>query len=188
MRSDPICSSAGCTGHRDRALGYPIDYPVPQLGQDGHIVDNHQSLAWAEKALGHKWEWKKADPKPDEVLYKTDGPMDGDIVDSLAALGDQERIHGDWKIPKDDHLVQMQAGSDPVCSSAGCTQYLHPAKKLGYAADYVVPNFGADHDMVSTEAHTAAAEARLGHQWTPTKDEDDKWVLPSATADFRLTP
>jgi len=29
--------------------------------------------------------------------------------------------------------------------------------------DYFVPNFGDDADVKTTQAHTAAAEARLGH-------------------------
>jgi len=36
--------------------------------------------------------------------------------------------------------------SDPICSSAGCN---YP-KKEGHPVDYQVPNFGPDHDIVST--------------------------------------
>ena len=52
--------------------------------------------------------------------------------------------------------------------------------------DYFVPNFGLDHDMLHTAAHEAAASKALGHVWTPTKDEDDKWILPKEDAFFKL--
>jgi hypothetical protein len=37
--------------------------------------------------------------------------------------------------------------SDPICSSAGCTQYKHKKKERGYKINYPVPNFGADKDI-----------------------------------------
>ncbi len=39
----------------------------------------------------------------------------------------------------------------------------HPSP---YPVDYAVPNFGVDHDIASTAAHTAKAEGTLG-KWTP---------------------
>ena len=48
--------------------------------------------------------------------------------------------------------------SDPICSSAGCDQYLHPGKPRGYDIDYFVPNFGADTDVVGTKDSAAVAE------------------------------
>merc|ERR1719230_278963 len=61
LESDPICSSAGCTQykHKKKGLGYKIDYPVPNFGRDHLINQNHDSLDWAEKHLGHKWVWKE---------------------------------------------------------------------------------------------------------------------------------
>ena len=42
--------------------------------------------------------------------------------------------------------------SDPICSSAGCTQYNHPRPSLAgrYPKDYFVPNFGRDADVIGT--------------------------------------
>jgi len=54
-------------------------------------------------------------------------------------------------------FLQLDAESDPICSSAGCTQYEHPKKK-GYPMDYFVPNFGKDHDIGTTDASLAIAE------------------------------
>lgn len=50
------------------------------------------------------------------------------------------------------------ARSDPICSSAGCTQYRHPSKDLGYKINYAVPNFGKDHDIRHSEQSAVDAE------------------------------
>jgi hypothetical protein len=31
--------------------------------------------------------------------------------------------------------------------------------------DYFVPNFGVDHDIITTQSNLANAQASLGHQW-----------------------
>ena len=69
---------------------------------------------------------------------------------------------------------------DPICGSAGCTQYLHPPAKPGYPMDYFVPNFGVDHDIIHTENSAKQAEKQLGHNWTPTKNPDGTWNVPTA--------
>merc|ERR1712070_1350670 len=62
-----------------------------------------------------------------------------------------------------------------------------PTPKKGHKVDYFVPNFGADADMVDQASHVTAAEAKLGHVWTPHRDEDDeKWVVPKEDAQFKL--
>jgi hypothetical protein len=48
--------------------------------------------------------------------------------------------------------------SDPICSSAGCTQYRHKKKGLGYKINYPVPNFGADKDIIDSKASLDLAE------------------------------
>ena len=89
--------------------------------------------------------------------------------------------------------------SDPICSSAGCTQYKHVSKGLGYKINYPVPNFGKDHDLNDQSDHVKLAESILKHEWTPQpadkKDKgshvwgsgDNRWVVPTAGADFFLT-
>ena len=60
MQSDPICSSAGCTQYKQPTpIGHPIDYFVPNFGVDHNILDANEGLAWAEKDMGRKMEWKK---------------------------------------------------------------------------------------------------------------------------------
>jgi len=83
--------------------------------------------------------------------------------------------------------VRMGSESDPICNSAGCTQYLHP-RKDGHPMDYFVPNWGKYHDADATEKHTAAAEEQLGHKWNPEFDEEtEKWIVPTESAEFKLT-
>jgi len=53
----------------------------------------------------------------------------------------------------DENLLQ----SDPICTSAGCSQYLHPAKHDDWPRDYSVPNFGIDRDISVTQANSAAS-------------------------------
>ena len=48
--------------------------------------------------------------------------------------------------------------SDPICSSAGCSQYKHKGGKLGYDVDYPVPNFGEDTDISDTKNSLKVAE------------------------------
>lgn len=41
--------------------------------------------------------------------------------------------------------------------------------------------------MKQTDESASSAEAQIGHVFTPTKDEDDNWVVPTETAEFKLT-
>ena len=68
--------------------------------------------------------------------------------------------------------------SDPICSSAGCTQYLHPEGAAGHPMDYPVADFGVDHHIKESQASEKAAESTLDHDWTPKKDDDGKWIVP----------
>lgn len=43
---------------------------------------------------------------------------------SLGNLRMEEAIHGEWELPPEDQAkVMIDMQSDPICSSAGCTQY-----------------------------------------------------------------
>ena len=46
--------------------------------------------------------------------------------------------------------ITLQSTSDPICSTAGCTQYLHPKDDDGYDKDYFVPNFGSDEEIIAS--------------------------------------
>jgi hypothetical protein len=59
--------------------------------------------------------------------------------------------------------MDVQIGSDPICSSAGCTQYEHP-KVDGHPMDYFVPNFGVDQNIIDHDSSLAIAEKQLNHK------------------------
>jgi len=61
-------------------------------------------------------------------------------------------------------FLQLDSESDPICSSAGCTQYEHPKKK-GYPMDYPVPDFGKDHDILGVDSSLESAEKQLKHKF-----------------------
>ena len=52
-------------------------------------------------------------------------------------------------------MLDMQ--SDPICSSAGCTQYKQPEGEAGHPMDYFVPNFGMDQDIMDSQRHESNA-------------------------------
>lgn len=55
------------------------------------------------------------------------------------------------------------SASDPICSSAGCTQYKHKKKERGYKINYPVPNFGVDKDINDNFYDLSVAEGIIGH-------------------------
>ena len=71
----------------------------------------------------------------------------------------------------------MDLSSDPICSSAGCTQYKHKTKDLGYDINYFVPNFGKDHLIRHTDESLDLAEKIVGHKWIWTEDKPEDPVV-----------
>ena len=66
--------------------------------------------------------------------------------------------------------------SDPICSSAGCTQFKHKKAKLGYPIDYPVPSFGADPDITANANSLSIAEAMHKHKLIMgTPESKAKW-------------
>jgi hypothetical protein len=62
--------------------------------------------------------------------------------------------------------AQVETGSDPVCSSAGCN-YNSEKPPKGHPVDYFVPNFGRDKDINTTWANLDWAEKSLNHKFNP---------------------
>merc|ERR1712070_729161 len=109
----------------------------------GDIIDSHSDLALAEKALSHKLvmgtEASKA--KWHNVAKDTDynfaPKLDGDMISTAKHLSDSELNLGHkWVIDDVQIGADVNLESDPICSSAGCTQYKHKKKGLGYDIDY----------------------------------------------------
>jgi hypothetical protein len=74
--------------------------------------------------------------------------------------------------------------SDPICSTAGCTQYGHPAPSPAQAQypppaaiDYFVPNLGKDADIATTANSLNIAEAMTHHTMKMgTPESAAKWT------------
>jgi len=171
MGSDPICNSAGCTQylHKHKKLPYPVDYPVPDFGVDKDIKDNHEDLKIAEGIVGKKWDFKLKKPPVNpakKTIYDGAPKLDKDIIDSRTNLKDTEtKLSHKLVLDTDDVQLQSTVESDPICSSAGCVQYLHKHKKLPYPINYPVPNFGVDRDIVDNGVDLKVAEGIVGHHW-----------------------
>lgn len=126
LQSDPICSSAGCTQykHVGTPRGYPINYPVKNLGVDHDIADAFDNVKVAEETVGHKWEHEfgSAESKSKylnpakAVMYNFAPELDGNMIDSANSLNIAEKQR-----KKKYELLQLDAESDPICSSAGCS-------------------------------------------------------------------
>lgn len=138
------------------------DYFVPNFGpQDTEIGNTYGNLAAAEEKLGHHWDWHKAaKPHPQDYFVPNFGGRDVDVAGTIASSAQAEEQRNHKWIPTDPEKIKR---------------------------DYFVPNFGGDADLATQSKNVEAAEAALGHAWTPKWDEDDeKFIVPSAEIDFKL--
>ena len=77
--------------------------------------------------------------------------------------------------------------SDPICSSAGCTQYKHPdSTTANYPMDYGVPNFGMDRDIQGSLENLSVAEGIVKHHWVGIDKE--KWANPAKKVLYNFDP
>jgi len=101
---------------------------------------------------------------------------------SLGNLRMEEAIHGNWELPNDSN-VMLAMQSDPICSSAGCTQYKQPEVE-SHPMDYFVPNFGVDHDIKDSFQGLKISEEQLKHNWDFKFIEKPKWEAGFKVPDF----
>jgi len=193
VNSDPICTSAGCNYRKNRGkTPYPMDYFVPNFGRDKDINTSFSSLDWAEKNTGHNWkiDWDAIKAKKPAKDYPVPNfGIDEDVKMTQSHVAEQEKkLKHEWKPVQDENGVwgvpeanknssysykslvqtgsQVDIGSDPVCSSAGCN-YRKDKGKTPYPMDYFVPHFGRDHDINSTWASLDWAEDDENHKFNP---------------------
>ena len=78
-------------------------------------------------------------------------------------------------------MIKSPSQSIPACTSIECkTGSIADPPKPDHPVDYKVPNYGSDHDIVSTQKHIKDAEATYDHKWNPDKDDDGNWIVPTA--------
>lgn len=182
--SDPICSSAGCVQYlfpkvkESDDVAKKLNYPVPNLGMDRDILHSLENIPVAEGLVGHKWvnfgtEESKAryHNKAKDALYDFNPKLSHEIVVSQDNLAESED-----KLKQKFSLVQLDEQSDPICNSAGCTQYLFPklTKEEDYPINYSVPNFGMDRDILYSLENIPVAEGLVGHKWENFGTEESK--------------
>jgi len=86
-----------------------------------------------------------------------------------------------------ESLIQLQ--SDPICSSAGCSQYKQPDGPKPPPMDYFVPHFGMDKDIIASEADEKVASALVGHAWAfKTPESWEKWRNRAKDTDYNFAP
>jgi hypothetical protein len=96
--------------------------------------------------------------KAKDTLYNYYPALDKDVITSQRNLADTEALLGK------NLELQLESSSDPICSSAGCTQYNHPGDSSAkIPRNYFVPNFGKDPDMTGTMNSISIAEALKKH-------------------------
>lgn len=149
-----------------------VDYNfAPKL--DSHIIDSQNNLANAEDRLGHKWVIEDEPAYVPYHLRKKADPAEGAAATPAAAAD----------------AAALQLESDPICSSAGCTQYAHKKTPLGYDLDYFVPSFGPDPDMVGTQNAISIAEAMHNHHIIMgTKESKAKYHNKAKDVDYNFAP
>jgi len=79
--------------------------------------------------------------------------------------------------------------SDPICSSAGCSQYKHPAPAAEPPRDYPVPDFGQDHDIRDTIENERVASKITGSKWAfKTPESWAKYRNKANDVDYNFAP
>jgi hypothetical protein len=79
--------------------------------------------------------------------------------------------------------------SDPICSSAGCTQYAHKKTPRGYPIDYPVPAFGEDPEILGTANSISIGEAMHKHKLIMgTPESKAKWHNPAKDTMYNFAP
>jgi len=103
-----------------------------------------------------------------DTLYNYHPALDKDVISTNKHISEAEDRLG---------MTMVQLRDDPICSSAGCTQYDHPKKKEAYKMNYFVPNFGVDQDIIDATENISNAEDTLG-PWKPEQDKNGYWLVP----------
>jgi hypothetical protein len=188
LGNDPIGSSIGITEYplpkyKDPLAPKKLDYVVPNFGPDKEVAGVMDSLKIAEAQLDHKLVMGTPESKAKwhnvakDTLYDYQPALEDDIKTTWKNVNDAEETLG--VTFEDANLVQ----SDPICNSAGCTQYGHPAPSPAQAQypppaaiDYAVPNFGKDPDIATTANSLSIAEDMTHHKLKMgTAESKAKW-------------
>ena len=161
---------------------FPTGYFVPDFGVDQDIKLTKMNLDKAEKQVGHSMKASFKKPAPPADLRRPDYGVDSEILSVHNSLGAAEK-----KMGKKFKLMQLE--SDPICSSAGCSQYKHKKAKLGYPIDYPVPSFGKDPEIEANANSLSIAEAMHRHNLIMgTPESRAKWHNVAKDTEYNFAP
>jgi len=153
LQDDPDCTTSQSVDGRcslshyadEGKAPYPVDYFIPNWGQD---EDVKSALAFAQQAeddQGVTWVPKKAEKPPARNYFVPNFGVDHEIAENAASLaGSEEALKHKLKIPKSERAKDL--GVPPVHTGAD-------ANKL-------------DSDVVTTLKNEKAASESLGQKWT----------------------
>jgi len=142
-----------------KASSFPMNYGVSHFGEDHEITYTKKNIATAEAKLGHVLDTSDPAAAPPRNYFVPHFGEDQDILDHRAALG--------WAEKNLHHTLEVKD---------------FPTIKR----DYFVPHFGEDSHITASKDSEKLASGILGHTWTPTKDADGAWELPSPQIEFKL--
>jgi hypothetical protein len=158
---------------------------------DRDILNTFEDERVASKLWDHAWafktpeSWEKYRTRAKDVDYNFDPELSEDMRTSLNNTVNAADMVGGPNFKWD--LVQLQ--DDPICSSAGCTQYKQPEGPKPPPRDYFVPNFGMDHDIKSTFTDLKVAEAMWNHAWAfKTPESWEKYRVRAKDVDYNFDP
>ena len=109
LKSDPMFNSNGYETRHYKGEGennepptpYPINYEVPNFGQDSDVANTLRNAADVEKELGHRWDVLKKAPAPHPTNYFVPNfGKDSDVLgveQSLAAAEKAAKHKWTWK-------------------------------------------------------------------------------------------
>lgn len=85
-------------------MGYPINYPVQDLGDEHDIIATQNSLDVAEQMRGHRWNFKNAASKAEyenpakKTLYNYAPELDDDMKHTKDHFENAEKEYGSWDV------------------------------------------------------------------------------------------
>ena len=132
--------------------GHPVDYAVPNFGQDEDVISSAGSISLAEDQLKHKWEPKLKKDMPD--LHPINYPVANLGVDTSESGIDDTR--------KSIAQAERQLGVNWIAQTK---------KPKEHPVDYSVANFGMDEDISSSLSHLNQMEKKYGTWDLPKEDE-----------------
>lgn len=179
-----------------------MNYAVPHFGTDHDMNNSEESIALAEKQLGHKWTIKDAPGDPDRNYFVPHFGTDQDKLDVDQSIAAAEAQHNHkWVLtddkkdpPPDRNYFVPHFGEDKEISESHKSLALAEQKYgkwdypdapgAGDPAPPSVPNFGVDHDIVDSLNHMHQQEAKHGN-WNLAPDD---WFHAQLDADIKREP